>query len=740
MIKKIASLRSKRSNVFFSILAWFMLVLVFFAPATLSDKVIAPIDCIECIFRPLADRPIEEVHNQYIVDGASQYIPHKWALQKSWQEDGYIGWNPNSFGGTAMPENTMYSPGDWHNVLFAFLPFWEAWDWGIILQFFIAGCGMILLLNYSKIPIWYTLLGAISFAFYSQFITCLYYRWMGGIVWTPFLVWAILRYRHHLINIPAIIFMALVWRGGHLQSCTFSFLLVACIWGTDIWNHINQKDKLTEIGKSTLHYLLIGVLGAVLSLDVFVDTLPRMEGCKNLPMTWGFAQIPTIITSLFPNTLGVPQGIDIAKAFGATIFDCKFGGAIIFILALLGVFNNGAPKTAKVIFITSLLCTFTPLNTFLYSRSTVIMALGMAWLAVWQLNDLTKVSFSPIIWKRIAYIIGTTIGIWAILSCIIYIFHIPLAEKINAFISANISNFQQAGRIDWYHIRTERFLSKILIWDWQNLILTTGLMFGIYCCSKIKPNQKNTVWVTLVTLISFIELITFSYSWLSYSKIPESHYLYKTPSWMAELKSHVKSGTVLLYQPVGDSDFSCNNHLSSYGIRLAGGYETVQPKYIHPLKWESFDTDDYAKAGISHILYDTKWKEQAVPGWSLVMTTPQFKLYENPDFKGLFITDNGTSLQENWKTSNRLQITLPANTRKLDIRCSYHKGWQAYIKGEKLNITPTERWGMSVDIPLSTSPQELLLEFRMPYQKLYYTIMSLTALFLAFIAVRRKKR
>ncbi|MFR4223820.1 MAG: hypothetical protein ACLT38_09485 [Akkermansia sp.] len=74
-------------------------------------------------------------------------MPYSWAMQQSWQSDGYMGWNPYTHNGTSLPENTMLSPGDWHHWLFGFLPFWTAWDAGIWMQFFIAGLGMILLLK-----------------------------------------------------------------------------------------------------------------------------------------------------------------------------------------------------------------------------------------------------------------------------------------------------------------------------------------------------------------------------------------------------------------------------------------------------------------------------------------------------------------------------------------------------------------------------------------------------------------
>ena len=114
------------------------------------------------------------------------------------------------------------------------------------------------------------------------------------------------------INVPAIIFMALTWRTGHLQACTFAFILVACVWVSEIWKKNNAWPAWGTIQKTTASFLLTGVLGAVLSMDVFVDTLQRMGGCKELPFGWGINNIPTYCTLLFPTSLGIPETLDLA--------------------------------------------------------------------------------------------------------------------------------------------------------------------------------------------------------------------------------------------------------------------------------------------------------------------------------------------------------------------------------------------------------------------------------------------
>ncbi len=727
---------SSHKDWYIAIALWFVAVLIFFAPAVFTNKVIAPIDCLECVFRPFADKPIENVHNHFVVDGISQYLPYKWSIKTSFEEDGYVGWTPYTFNGNPISDNTMVSPGDPLNLLYAVLPFWLAWDLGIILQFFIAGCGMILLMRHFKIPVWGALLAAVSFAFYSQFILWMYHKWVGAMIWSPFLVWALLKYKRHLINVPAIIFMALTWRTGHLQACTFAFILVACVWVSEIWKKNNAWPTWGTIQKTTASFLLTGVLGAVLSMDVFVDTLQRMGGCKELPFGWGINNIPTYCTLLFPTSLGIPETLDLAKALKLDLFDIKFGGGIVFILALIGCFNKRAPRMAKVIFAVSILASCTPLITYIYSRSTVVMALGMAWLAGWQLKDLTQEPLNPTVRRRIALTLITILGLWLIASIGIYIFRNQLAELLNNTIN-NATLSRQPGRQAWLEIRLVRFLHQILIWDWRNMLLVICFILGIFCCFKIRPNQKNAPWMASIVLLTFAELLIFSSAWISYSQKPEGPYLYNAPSWMEEFKSHVKDGSIAALNTKSDQDFLCNNHFSAYNIRLADGYETFRPKYLTPLRDGKYTPENYAQAGISHIISDTKWKDTPIPGWELAMTGPDFKLYANPAYKGRYFADD-TPITPDKRTANRIHLTIPPHAQNVTILESYHPGWKAYAGDAELTITATERGGMSIALPARDSKQKLHLEFHIPYSKWYHSIMVVTLLSLIIIAIRQK--
>ncbi len=595
---------------------------------------------------------------------------------------------------------------------------------------------MILLLWHYRLPWWALLLGAISFAFYSQFILWMYHKWLGAMIWGPYLVWALLKYRQQLINIPACVFLAFLWRTGHLQACVFGFMIVACIWLSFILPNNEHRPSFRDIFRITLSCLLTGIFGALLTLDVFVDTLQRLEGCKEMPLEWGLFTPFTVGAMLIPTSLGMPETMDIGKVFGQTLFDIKFGGGIVFILSLIACFNKRAPREAKILFIVSYVSICTPLMTYLYSRSTLVMALGMSWLAAWQLYDFTKNQYCQKYLRRIFIALLTVSAIWLAASVICYVFKDSIYELLLRFTESK-TQITHICRASWQAIRLEQFVERILIWDWRNILLCSGLVAGSYCLYSIRPGKKNTFPIYSVVLITYMELFIFSTTWITYSTKPSGPYLYNEPTWMAKFRNHVKDGSVVQLNPTSDVDFLINNILSGFDIRLADGYETFRPNYIHPLKKE-FDTKEYAKAGISHVISNTKWCDVNLPGWDVVMIHKDFKVWANPDYKGRYLVNQDISIRENWRTYNKINLCIPVGASSLTVLESYHKGWSAIVDNQELSITPTEQGGMYIELPKKDSAYNLLLEFRMPYRWLCYYCMLLTAIGLTIVAIYRK--
>ena len=459
--------RRLRSPWFLASLAWVGLLLVFFFPVVFQGKVLAPLDILDHLMRPWSDGAGGfGVHNAFVYDAISQYLPYNWCVFQSLRQDGCIGWNPYVYGGYALLENTMLCPGDWHHQLYRFLEFWTAWDLGILLQFAIAGFGVLLMLRGEGIPPWAGLLGAVSYAFYSQHVLWIYHRWvLGASCWFPWIVWAVRRARrkNRLFDFWSVGFTALAFRGGSLQTCLFVATLVFFLFVSDWWPSANRWKPRT-LFRSVLPFAVLALLSSILVLDVLLNTVPPcLQGCRELArkgLAKALLPLPTLVTALHPTALGTPQSLDGFKAFGCDLFDLKFAGAVPFVLALFAVFGKRAPLLPRILFVAGLAIPFTPLTSWFYSRSTVLFALGCAWLAAWTVSDPRR-RIPNGAWRWLARLGVSAAALWILASMALVGFGPAVSSRLHRFVENGLSP-DKASRHDWMLARSDAWLSGSL--------------------------------------------------------------------------------------------------------------------------------------------------------------------------------------------------------------------------------------------------------------------------------------
>lgn len=730
---------------------WIAAVIVFFSPVIFQGKVIAPLDIMDSLLRPWATAEKIKVHNAFTYDAISQYLPYDYSVYQSLRQDGYIGWNPYTHSGTSIVENTMICPGDWHHHLYRFLPFWTAWNTGIILQFTIAGLGMLLLLRDQKIPAAHALLGVIAFGFYSQFILWINHRWvLGAMCWAPWILWSLFRARksEKIIHLPSIAFIALAFRGGHLQTCIFVVLLVLILAFADWWKS-GARWKPVNITRILIPYAVIGTLGAVFALDVVIETVPALLAGKREMSSRSWSEtlmgIPTLATSILPTIFGTPQGLDLSKVFKSDLFSVKFMGALAVILAVLGLVRREAPLPAKCLFVLGILVPFSPADQWLYSRFTVVFALGAAWLAAWHLGTIAKEPPSKV-WRRLAIAISCIVAIWALGSLAVTFKHAWFESKIHETVLANIPA-GKASREAWMLSRGENFLWQTMLWHPRNLLCISLIAIALFACARIhNQSNKNTAFSIIVALCTFGELLTFSTTWITYSKRPDTTGLYQEPAWATRLKKEVGQGTVLCIDRT-DFDYMQLNTPSAYGIRFAEGYETVTPSRINPYKEPRYDTKRCAASGISHLLIAPEKDPGTMTGWEKISATKEYILYRNPEFKGIATAtlDSGaeTPVQVLFESANRRTVSIPQGTVAVSIAESYNAGWKYSLDGVNWSrVSKNEINGMTFDIPRVTIAGDtmLKLKYRPAYEPYYRPIMGTFAACLIGFSLQRKIR
>lgn len=723
------------------------LLVIFFLPVFTGGKVLAPLDILSGLLRPWAETETIQVHNAFTYDAISQYLPYDWSAAQSLKEDGYIGWNPYTHSGSAIVENTMLCPGDWHHHLYRFLPFWTAWNAGIILQFTIAGLGMLMLMRSLKIPAACAFVGIVAFCFYSQFTLWIYHRWiLGAMCWSPWILWSLLRAKRaeRTVDPLSALFIGLAFRGGHLQTCLFVVLLVGLAAAADWWR-TEDRWKPAVIARAFGLYLVSGLLGTVLALDVIVETVPALLHGKREMSARGWIDtlygLPTLVTSILPSSLGTPQGIDVMKFFRSDLFSIKFMGAIPLLLASLACFRREAPGLAKLLFVAGIVLPFTPADQWLYSRVSVIFALGGGWLAAWYLATASQLSPSRR-WRIYGCVFGAAILLWAIGSGVILAKQEWLETKLHQAVIANMPE-GKLSRTTWMLERADHFLHECLLWTPRNLATVALIATGLFACSRIHRQNPHASWfAVLVALCTFGELALFSSTWITFGPKPSTTGLYETPAWMEDFQRETAgAGSVFCYSREYP-DYMQLNVPSAYGIRFSEGYETVTPRRIDPYLPHGPEAPRFAELGISHLLVPPGMDMTPSVGWREVINSPKLRLFCNEHFEsaGIATLAGGTRVPvaTRFETANRRQIDLPAGTLKFRLTESHNPGWSGSTSsGRRLSVQRGPDQEMLIDFgtPLE-EPTQIELQYSPPYRDSYRWAIGGMLLLLAGVALR----
>ena len=772
---------SKRNALMASLCAVALLggcLLVFFHPAIFQKKVIAPLDIMasDGLLRPWASdtHSIPKVHNAFGYDAISYFLPYDYFVYQSLRQDGHMGWTPFTYNGHALCEDTMICPGDWHHHLYRFLDFWTGWNWGIILQFFIAGLGVIVLLRHvmrksldasAHAYPFFLATGAISYAFYSQFVLWIYHRWvLGAMCWAPWIVWALhralpctvghrslpcaaehralpcaneykafslVRYWARTLLLPGAL-LALGIRGGHLQTCLFIFLLYALCFLVQAWEAaMASPDRWTGVCRKLLfHYVVIGIVGVLFSADVLMDTLPPfLAGGKPLderPFSLTLRWLPTLVTSFFPAILGTPQTLDLTKVFGTHLFVIKFTGCVPLILALLALFRREAPRLPKVLLVVSLLLAFTPAVRWLYGRSTCIFALGVAWLAVWYLLAMLREPPSRR-WRIFAYILGGIAIAWLVGSFAVTLMRHHIEPRMHAAVLSALPA-DRVSRTAWMMARCSAMFSRSMVWHPYNLLTLCAIGTGLYACSRLHTGTRTAFFAVLLMVSVFGEHYLFATTWIRYANRPDPcdvcGEVYPHQAWAHTLRDALGNGALVLHDR-SDIDYMPLNTLSAYGIRCAQKYGSIMPPHLAPREPQAYTPSDYAQAGVSGVLVPPNVSPPELAHWDKVLDTQEFGLYKNPAFRSIFMahTQDGelvpvfASATEN-STVNRIALELPPETLKLAVAMSYHRSW-FYALDDGTGWHPVHDDGNNgIVIPFASPPSSTLtLRFK-PYSGL----------------------
>ncbi len=247
-----------RKLVLLPIFILIIIVVAFFAPFFIHDKLPIPADTIIGLYHPFRDLYAKDYPNGIpfknflITDPVRQQYPWRWVSVTAQKAFELPLWNPYAMAGIPLLANGQSAAFYPLNIILFLIPFQAGWSLLIIVQPILAGLFLYLYLRNLRLNPWASILGALSFSFCGFFVAWLEWGTVLHVaLWLPLVLLsidkmfifstskAISNIKYQIVNKQIRVRKNLVWSlvfilslvcsflAGHVQ--TFFYLFVVCL-------------------------------------------------------------------------------------------------------------------------------------------------------------------------------------------------------------------------------------------------------------------------------------------------------------------------------------------------------------------------------------------------------------------------------------------------------------------------------------------------------------------------------
>jgi len=627
-----------------------------FFPYIFGGRTFLPSDMIDTMTAPLnSGYVLPQTQNHYIFDALTQTYPYKTQTKEAFEHGKLAYWNPHILAGYPEYAETMANNYDIFNILLLWLNPQDVIHWETVIELFIAGFGMILLLRFFGVMPLVNLLFATAYMLNSLFIVLASNRWLiASFCWMPLVILMILRYFNSYRKenfLYASVFLALAFLGGNFQTSLFVAFVVTII--TLCYpSKFTENKLLSRIGILSTVGLIAFALSAVMwlpTLELLFQTLFR-DGSLNSPNTYSdysliqrLLSLPLLICFFFPALTGNAETFNLKKFAAPDIVN--FNGAICFIptlFALWGCWVLWKNRYIRPFIILSILAFLlpiaTPLFNILYHRFFIIASfsfcvIGSISFQSFIQNENVRISFIGFFkWTKILF--GALIAI-LISSCIFISLNYEwLYSKFTAYVSQRLGeSFVGIGNASWMQGRAEKtlryytFLSPTL---WLPILIGAISILALTYYLKDKLSKKNIQLI--VFCMTSIELFIFARSWLP-SIDPQQFPIYPNNPVASYLQ---KDTTESRYAPWSDGSTGAyifpENSSNVYKINDIHGYESCSNRALIVFYKKHVFTDslDLRLLGLANVKYVVTNRHQVTtPNLRSLYSADKTTIYEN---------------------------------------------------------------------------------------------------------------
>jgi len=656
------------------------LVVAWFSPWLLFGQVLAPFDIVHEMLNPWrADGLMPLVHNHFVTDAVTQYLPYRLLAARSFFEDGWVGWNPLLFGGTAQSANTMALSYDWTTQLYRFLDFWQAWHLGRIGQFLVAGFGMLLFLRGRGCKPGVAALGAVAYMMNIQFVTWIYHQWaLASFCWMPWLLWALYAARERSVRFVAAgaVFLALSLLGATLQHAVFVLLALSCIWLGWL-----REGGWPNFARGTAVLFLVGLLGSGLAafalepaVSAYLENLLTGHSRGGLGYELGpwqpLLNILALPFTAFPFLLGSVQTLDLGKLFMHSYAGLGFFGTVPVLLAVVSLFSRRVPTAAKWLMLAGIVVPLTPLVGPLYHRVNLLWILGgcwgcCSWLAA--ANQVEIKRMASLLWRGLALITAA----WLLASIGMVIGQPWLEPALLRKVSGMAASSQFGMFAEWMETRAGRLLPYLCVWNPWQIAALAGAGLSVWGLAWLGSPRA---WGQLASALGVaVQLSVFWLQWTTWScgELP-----YEKPALVTLLQGEVGSiGRLSGVQRSLPDDLLASNMLMPSGVAITGGYDSIHPRRMTAPSQRPWDFP-----GTTHHL--GKMTETTPENWAVLWTLGEWAVWRNPAPSfGVIRMMNGQEMPVPAASYSRptlytMTVSLPTGSRSVELFSNWNRGWK----------------------------------------------------------------
>lgn len=703
-----------RASLLIAMALCFLVTAIWFSPWWLAGKNLAPLDILNEMMQPWRGKKEQvEVRNHFVADGVTQYLIYRLKAERDYHEEGGVGWNSRSYGGTAQYANTMALYGDWSMQLHRWLPFWTAWHVGMWAQVLIAAWGMLFFLSGRGISWTWSLAGGLIYAANSQFVTWMNHRWaLGCFCWVPWMLWAVdMAFRGKRVGRAGVpFFFGLALLGGTLQHGVIAGLALLASWCEQIGKRPRLQRMQLSVRYAVWVLLATGMAAAVLlpSAVAYVDStrlgLHTTATMGVYPQGWTqpLFLLLAYAGQWFPSLFGGADTLDLLKLFRSEYFYVAYFGSLPVLVSILGWRRSDMPLLAKVLILLGLLLPLTPALKYLYQRLFLLFIVGGVYAFTHYMTFATREQMRSM-WKLIARVVGGIVVLWSLMSVVIQWRLVDFQQSFIQRILPNTRGSAFGYFQDWWAERIGRFVENLIIWNghqgWPMLLLLLGLC-GWYCHAFHESRWKK-FGAAFMVVAMVAEVTLFASRWITFVE-PERAPLYAVNTDVAAVMQRVgHDDRLMVAEMQGPGHMAITpfipNTLMPYGLATIGGYDSIVPDGMNLMVDGRSDAARCAHFGVTHWV-SYPGNKPTGEGWRLVWHGDGCDLYQNelalPKYLGFTAADACRAMVETGEIKSKIalrELSQKENTRQIELQSgvtwvriaeNQASGWQYRPRGD----------------------------------------------------------